>query len=327
MCGLLAKCAALIVMIHGFRALSRWAGPRWSGLALGLPSTTVIVLLVCGCEHGSVAATAMAESSLLGLVAAVALPLAYMRAVSLGWRLPMVLVLAVGGYFSVALALDCLPPLGVVAHLGIATSAMIAGAGIATRLPLPKRGPSWQAMSPRHKLILRSAVPALYVAAVALVDALAGPRWTGLVGTFPSMSLVVLAVTHLEAGPLEASRIARVLPAGNLSTLSFLACLRGACPLVGLAGGMMAGYSGALLALLLVAAAVRWAPCGRVAVECCPWRPRRAAGLPIGFAAHTGIGATRIHAHARLAANRAGHSRLHRCERTGFSPHVEWLEW
>ena len=74
MCGLLGKCAALTVMIHGFRVLGRLAGPRWSALALGLPSTTAVVLFICGCERGSAAATVMAESSLLGLVAAVALP-------------------------------------------------------------------------------------------------------------------------------------------------------------------------------------------------------------------------------------------------------------
>ncbi len=89
MCGLLAKCAALIVMIHAIRVLGRVAGPRFSGLALGLPSTTAIVLLCCGCECGSGTAIVMAESSLLGLVAAVALPLAYAWAVGAGWGLAL----------------------------------------------------------------------------------------------------------------------------------------------------------------------------------------------------------------------------------------------
>ncbi len=77
MCGLLVKCAVLILMIHGFRALGRRVGPRYSGLMLGLPSTTAVMLLLCGCERGDAAATRMAEANLLGLVAAVALPLAY----------------------------------------------------------------------------------------------------------------------------------------------------------------------------------------------------------------------------------------------------------
>ena len=108
MCGLLLKCVFLVVMIHGFRILGRLAGPRWSALVLGLPSTTAIVLVICGCERGSAAATQMAESSLLGLAAAVALPLAYAQTVRLGWRLPVALAAAVTGYLVVAFTLGCL---------------------------------------------------------------------------------------------------------------------------------------------------------------------------------------------------------------------------
>ncbi len=87
MCGLIVKCALLAVLIQVFRALSRLGGARYSGLALGLPSTTAVVLIFCGCERGSLAATEMAESSLLGLVAAVSLPLVFTTAVRLKWPL------------------------------------------------------------------------------------------------------------------------------------------------------------------------------------------------------------------------------------------------
>ena len=100
MCGLIAKCAVLIVLIHIFRALGRCAGPRFSGLALGLPSTTAVVLIFCGCEQGSSAATEMAESSLLGLVAAVSLPLAFTGSVRLGWPLWRAIAASVGGYMA-----------------------------------------------------------------------------------------------------------------------------------------------------------------------------------------------------------------------------------
>ena len=99
-------------MIHGFRALGRLVGPRWSGLVLGLPSTTAIVLMFCGGEQGNGAATEMAESSLLGLVAAVALPLAYAQAVRHGWPLPASLMAAIAAYAWVASCLGYLPDLG-----------------------------------------------------------------------------------------------------------------------------------------------------------------------------------------------------------------------
>ena len=66
------------------------------------------------------------------------------------------------------------------------------------------------------------------------------------------MSLVVLTVTHLEAGPAEASRIARVLPVGNSSTLAFLAMFHLANTRIGLTGGMIAGYAAAVTVLMIV---------------------------------------------------------------------------
>ena len=82
------KCIVLIAVIHGLRAVGRRIGPRASGLILGLPSSTAIVLLLCGRARGCLVAAEMAESSLLGLVAAVSLPLAYAEAVRQRWRLP-----------------------------------------------------------------------------------------------------------------------------------------------------------------------------------------------------------------------------------------------
>ena len=104
---------------------------------------------------------------------------------------------------------------------------------------------------------VRTAIPAIYGLVLGMVQMMAGPSWAGLVSTFPSMSLVVLAVTHLEAGPAETSRIAKVLPAGNTSTLAFLAAFRLIGPTVGMSGGTIAGYAAALLALLIIEGFIR----------------------------------------------------------------------
>ena len=257
MCGLLLKCAALIVMIHGFRVLGRLAGPRLSGLALGLPSTTAIVLIVCGCERGSDSAILMAESSLLGLVAAVALPLAYAQAVRLGWQLPAALAAAVTGYLTVASMLGCVPAIGAVPRLGIALGAIMSASYWAKRIPIPHKSSAGPALTPFQVMAARTAIPVVYVMVLAIVQRLAGPASAGLVSTFPSMSLVVLAVTHIEAGAAEASRIAKVLPPGNSSTLAFLAAFRLASPSIGLGGGTIAGYAAALGALLVIEGIIR----------------------------------------------------------------------
>jgi hypothetical protein len=252
MCGLLLKCAFLVVMIHGFRVLGRLAGPRWSALVLGLPSTTAIVLVICGCERGSAAATEMAESSLLGLAAAVALPLAYAQMVRLRWRLPVALTAAVTGYLVVAATLGCLTADGVLPRLGIALFAILSGSYWAGRLPIPEGSRAVASLSTFQVMAARTAIPATYVLVLGIAERMAGPSWAGLMSTFPSMSLVVLAVTHLEAGPAEASRIAKMLPAGNTSTLAFLAAFRLASLGTGLTGGTIFGYMAALAALLMI---------------------------------------------------------------------------
>ncbi len=252
MCGLLVKCAALIVMIHGFRLLGRFAGPRWSALALGLPSTTAIVLIICGSERGTTAAIEMAESSLLGLAAAVALPLAYAQMVRLEWRLPAALTAAVVGFVVVAFTFGNLPAAGVLPRLGIAIFAILTASYWAGRLPIPETNRAGASLSAIQTMAVRTTIPATYVLALAIVERMAGPGWAGLVSTFPSMSLVVLAVTHLEAGPAEASRIAKVLPVGNFSTLAFLAAFHLASTTIGLAGGTIAGYVAAVAALLVI---------------------------------------------------------------------------
>jgi hypothetical protein len=257
MCGLLLKCAALIVMVHGFRVIGRIAGPRWNGLALGLPSTTAIVLILCGSERGNSAAIDMADSSLLGLAAAVALPLAYAQAVRLGWNFSASFAAAIAGYLVIAASLGFLAAVGTLSRIGIALVAILAATHWARRIPTPGGASAGASLSTFQAMAARTAIPAVYGLMLAIVQRMAGPAWAGLLSTFPSMSLVVLAVTHLEAGPAETSRIAKVLPAGNTTTLGFLVAFRMVSPAMGLVGGTIAGYAAALVALLIIEGFVR----------------------------------------------------------------------
>ena len=102
-------------------------------------------------------------------------------------------------------------------------------------------------------MFLRTATPAAYIVMLGIAEQLAGPTWAGLVSTFPSLSLVVLIVTHLEAGRAEAGRIAQVLPSGNTSTLAFLAVFR----------------------LVCADAGVGWATFAGMGLHSAPWRPFR----------------------------------------------------
>ena len=136
---LLVKCVALIPVIHGLRAVCERIGPRLSGLILGLPSSTAIVLFLCGRERGAVGVAEMAEASLLGLVAAVALPLAYAQAVRRGWRLPGAIGAAIAAYFIVASGLGSLHQGGPWVCLGIALGAILLTSVLVARIEVPSR--------------------------------------------------------------------------------------------------------------------------------------------------------------------------------------------
>jgi hypothetical protein len=331
MCGLIVKCAVLIVMIHLFRALGQWAGPRFSGLALGLPSTTAVVLIFAGCEQGSAAASQMADSGLLGLVAAVSLPLAFMGSVRMGWQLWQVIAASVGGYAVVAAALGCLPATGVVPRASLATAALVGAAMWVRGREGSTDGHSRAGgrLTRFRTMLLRTATPMLYLVVLASAQQLAGPSWAGLVSTFPSLSLVVLIVTYLESGPGEASRIAQVLPSGNTSTLAFLAVFRLVCSDAGVAWGTLAGYGAAVGVLI----AIQWSSSGpRLVIPLgVPLRPIRLLGRIVWRSAaetlpwQRGMHWRRPGAHVA----RSSHDRVRRrrAQRYGFAPLVETLAW
>jgi hypothetical protein len=330
MCGLLVKCVALIVMIHGIRALGRLAGPRWSGLVLGLPSTTAIVLVVCGCEQGATSATVMAEGSMLGLVAAVALPLGYAGAVGRGWRLPGAAAIAICAYVVVATGLGCLRVIGTFPRLALAAIAIVVATSWVGRISLHVRnaGQHLESHSIVRTMVLRSLIPTFYVLLLGSVERLGGPGWAGLVSTFPSMSFVVLVVTHLEVGPVEASRIARVLPAGNASTLAFLAAFRLTCLEGGIRWATIAGYLAAVIALVVIEVLARNPLLGGIQVE--PFRrygtrrkvPWRIVGRAIHLPAHLRMD---VQSDARHGARHG--LRRRPSLRGGFAPLVEALAW
>ncbi len=178
-------------------------------------------------------------------------------------------------------------------------------------------------------MVLRTATPVIYVILLGMFERLAGPSWAGLMSTFPSLSLVVLVVTYLEAGPGESSRVAQVLPCGNSSTLAFLAVFRLVSSQAGVGWATAGGYGAALAALLVVqrfpslmqvaqASAARINPSrvlGRIV-----WRSgAEAAPWPRGL--HVRLPGAHVHGTSRERLARRATRQL------GFAPLVETLAW
>ena len=247
----LGKIALMVMMSHGFRTMSRISGPRWTGLALGLPCSTAVALVGGGTDRGVEYAVLMSGASLIGLAGAVALPVAYAQAVLRGWRLIWAILLGVASYLVVAVAVGRLLPEGGDASVGVALMA-VAGAGIvAGRMRvgggLEQAGRRVTATASAR--ILRTVVPIACLLACLLMGEAFGPVVAGLTSTFPGVTLTVLCLTHLESGPASAVRMARALPAGNLAMVGFLAAFRFACPGLGLAGGTAMAYAASLAIL------------------------------------------------------------------------------
>ena len=252
----LVKIVLMVAMTHGFRALGRISNPRWAGLILGLPCTTAVALVGGGSDRGVDHALAMSEASLIGLAAAVALPIAYSRAVLSRFRLPWAILAGVASYLVVALTISRLLPGGGEAGLGIALTAVLAAVFAAGRMPADEDEGAEPALRRTWPIswirAVRTVVPVgCLLASLGLGESF-GPEVAGLMSTFPSVTLSVLWLTHLESGPASALRMARALPSGNLGMVAFLAAFRFACPGLGLAGGTVAGYLAALAMLALV---------------------------------------------------------------------------
>ncbi len=316
---LVLKCATLIAVIYGLRLIGRRMGTRACGLILGLPSSTAILLVLCGREKGTVPALEMADASLLGLIAAVSLPLAFAQAVRRGWKLPAVLAAAVGAYVAVACGLGFVHPVESIERLAISCGSILLASYVASRIGLPAEAPPQAPPTDRWTAAVRAIIPSTYVLIVGLVGVFGGPRGAGLVSTFPSMSTVVLAVTHLEEGAASASRIARTLPAANLSTVAFLAAFRFGCPGLGLTWGTLFGYLAALISLAAIESIPRWYPP--------PGLPTRRAGGP-GWPVESGLRSSRSPRYGpripvRVAVHQIG--RIRAPHRRHFAPRVEIL--
>ena len=254
----IVQVAVLVVLTHVFRAIVLFAGPRRSGLLMGLPSTTAVVLVCSGLERGLPEATGAAEACLIGLVAAASVPLVYARCVAARWPLPWIPCIAIAGYLGVAGVLRGVPAAGPWECVAVAVFGVVIACILAQRRR--KRSERFTAETvlessprlPRSSWISRSAVPASYFLAVRGMRSLAGPNFAGMFITCPGTSLAVLVTTHLEAGPGAACRMAAAMPMGSLCMLSFLSVFRFGIPRLGLTWGTALAYLVALATLFAV---------------------------------------------------------------------------
>jgi len=244
----LIQVAVLAAMTQAVRAVGDRLGPRWGALVLGMPSTTAVLLVGGGFERGSAEASRAGGVGLLGLVAAVALPLAYARAVARGWGITLAPLAGVAGYVATAAALHAAPDLGAIGGLGVAVLGVTLGCRMARRMPTLVADPG--PLGGSRSLAFRLAVPAAFVILIRAFRAAFGPEWAGIFATFPAMSLAVLVTLHIEGGPASAAGMARSMPRGNLGMIAFLAAFRASCHALGPFAAAAVGYAAVLVTMV-----------------------------------------------------------------------------
>jgi hypothetical protein len=248
MTGHLWKIALVVTMMHVLRELGRRFGPRWGALALGLPCSTAVALIGCGYDLGVDEAVAMAGSSLIGLVGAAALPVAFAWATGRGWGPSRSAATSVAAYLllaTIAARIDA--PAEVATPVVIV--AIVLSSGHATRGPVGRGRPGRIGLSMRRTLALRTMVPVACLSASIVLGRALGPSGAGLMSAFPAVTMTVLVLTELEAGTSAAIRMARALPISNLGMVAFLLVFRLGCPAMGLASGAMCSYLASLVML------------------------------------------------------------------------------
>ena len=251
---ILAKILLVVVMSHVLRLIGRTAGPRWGGLALGLPCTTAVALAGCGVDRGPAFSLAMADHCLLGLAGAVVLPLGFAGSIRRGHRLGICVLAAALTYFGMAWMAGQLSPILIGGQLAVASLAVLAATKLAAGGAIDGDEPDETRPRPTWRTVaLRTGVPIACLLVILAGGAFFGPIGSGLLGTFPGVGLTLLILTHLESGPAAALRMARSLPSGNFGMVAFLGIFRWASPEAGLGWGMAFAYLAAVAMLATVA--------------------------------------------------------------------------
>ena len=226
-------------------AARQW-GPRIGGILIGFPVMTGPISLFLALEQGIDFAAKATVGILLALIAVSVWIVIYaIAAPRLTW-LPS-LILASLGYVVPSLGLVALQMKPWMAAGLAALSIVLAIVLLGRPVAAAARGPV-----PWWDIWLRMIVSALLVTGITMSAERLGPMGSGIVGTFPAISTVVVTFTHHRWGAAAAIAIMRGL---LLSLLSFASCFMVIGELLP-SSGIVIAYSAGVVAGALTSLAV-----------------------------------------------------------------------
>jgi hypothetical protein len=233
--------ALKLLLVPSFLALLSLAGRRWgpsvAGWLAGLPLVGGPILFFLAVERGVEFGAQAATASLAAVFASLAFNTMYAWA-SLRAPWPLALAAAVAAWGAAALALAQLP-LSVRVSTAVALGALLVAPRVLPRAPpLPPLRPL-----PRGDLAARMAAGVVLTLLVTAAAPRIGPAWSGLLGVFPVLGLVLSTFSHAGSGAPFTVVLLHALARGMWSFASFCFCLALLLPHQGIAAAFAASVA------------------------------------------------------------------------------------
>ena len=236
---LLLKLVLTPALIGGASLAARRWGHAVSGWLVGLPLTSGPIAFFLALERGTSFAAAAAIGSLTGAVAEVAFCVAY---AGVATRAPWPIAFGSGSVaFAVVAAVLQQPELSLAS----------AGAGVCVSLALAlrfvRRGDARAAMPspPRWDLPARMIIATGLVLVITELAPILGPRWSGVLATFPVYAAILTVFAHRVSVP-SAVEVLRGLLLGLFAFAAFFVVLGALIERAGVAAAFAAAIVTAL---------------------------------------------------------------------------------
>ena len=197
---LAVKLVAVLVVLNVARTLGRWVGPKWSGLVLGLPSTTAVMLVCLTLDHDVAYGVTSAEGAFFGVAAAAVLALVAACALRLRCGFPATLLAAAAAFVASSAALRWLLPAQFAWAASANTVTMLAVAWVAHRLPATSTVVVRSSRPFVASLLVRTVLPLVCVGTVFALAEQLGSFWSGVLGAFPCSLVAMLILANREGG-------------------------------------------------------------------------------------------------------------------------------
>jgi hypothetical protein len=219
-------------------AARRW-GPAVSGWLVGLPLTSGPIALFLALERGPSFAAAASIGSLAGAMAEAVFCLAYAAvAAQIPW--PGALTIASIAFAVVAALLQWLP-----LSLTIAGGAAVVSLVVVMRLMPRRRTRARPPAPPPWDLPARMAVATLLVLVITELAPVLGPRWSGVLATFPAYAAILTVFAH-RVDTASSVEVLRGLLLGLFAFVAFFAVLGALIERGGIGGAFGAAVIAAL---------------------------------------------------------------------------------